>query len=419
MKPVVYVTRDIERALGKNPEAGYFIISNRTPYAESVQTQFPNSVWLIDSPEGNLLDTHELLIVPEVIKTITDHDASVIVFKNTSQIENICRDNNIKLLNPSAELAEKIENKTTQASWLGDLAHYLPQHSIIPVGDIVLENDSKGDIIPLIVQWAHSHTGEGTLLIKSEKELTALKEKFSKREARVTRYINGPVFTANIAIVPENTQQIIVGNISYQITGLPPFTDNQFSTIGNDWSLPHSILSEKEITLFETIAKEVGQKMVDAGWRGLFGIDTILDVETGTLHLLEINARQPASTTFESQLQNILALQDVKGVTMFDAHLAGLLAAPLTEPSNALLVNDGAQIIQRITSHISKQGTKLNTTLPQALKKLREQNYIVIEYANTAANSDFLRVQSFEGLIMGHNEPNTRGKEIINILETI
>jgi hypothetical protein len=40
------------------------------------------------------------------------------------------------------------------------------------------------------------------------------------------------------------------------------------------------------------------------GWRGLFGIDVIKDLERNAIHLIEINARQPASTSFEAKLQN-------------------------------------------------------------------------------------------------------------------
>ena len=97
---------------------------------------------------------------------------------------------------------------------------------------------------------------------------------------------------------------MLLGNISYQITGLKPFTDLPFSTIGNDWALPHKYLSKKQISQYKKIATDVGLKLQKAGWKGLFGIDVVVDDKTNKLYLLEINCRQPASTTYESQLQS-------------------------------------------------------------------------------------------------------------------
>ena len=78
---------------------------------------------------------------------------NVVVFKNNPAIERYCKENGIILLNPPAELSEKIENKITQISFLGELASLLPKHSIQKVKDITWPT-------PYILQWAHSHTPE-------------------------------------------------------------------------------------------------------------------------------------------------------------------------------------------------------------------------------------------------------------------
>ena len=51
MASIIYVTRDIERALGKLPENDYYIITNKTPYAIETQEQYPHNVFLIDSKD--------------------------------------------------------------------------------------------------------------------------------------------------------------------------------------------------------------------------------------------------------------------------------------------------------------------------------------------------------------------------------
>lgn len=237
---------------------------------------------------------------------------NVIVFKNNAAIERYCKENNITLLNPPAELSEKIENKITQAELFKE---FLPDYQVIKVKDIQLQP-------PFVLQWAHTHSGEGTLYIE---DTTEIKNKFPERECRITKYIEGKTFTVNIVV--GNT--IEVGNISEQITGLAPYTDNRFATVGNDWS---AISPKKEIT---EMALRIGAKMKELGWKGLFGIDVL---QGDRLYLIEINARQPASATYESTLQ--------KTNTIFENHIKALLGEPL-HPNTP--ITEGKQIIDRRT----------------------------------------------------------------------
>src|SRR6185295_8622412 len=136
------------------------------------------------------------------------------------------REQGWKLLNPPAVLAEKIENKISQISWLGDLAKYLPPHKVEIMKDIQWAGE------PFILQWAHGHTGEGTVLVRSEADIATLRHKFPDRRTRATSFIYGPSFTVNVVV---GHDKILPGNINYQITGAEPFTTNAFSTVGNDW----------------------------------------------------------------------------------------------------------------------------------------------------------------------------------------
>jgi predicted ATP-grasp superfamily ATP-dependent carboligase len=390
---IVYVTRDVERGLGRVPGDNYHIITNSTPYAEEIKKLYPMHVLLVDSEE--ILDTYELLLRPEVQEIITNFNAQVLVFKNTTNIESLCKEKNWKLLNPSAELSEKIENKITQVEWLSELSSLLPPHKVVTVKDIVWEKK------PFILQWSHGHTGDGTILVANEKQLDEIKSKFPHRDARITDFIKGPMFTVNIVVTDT---VILLGNISYQITGILPFTENAFSTIGNDWSVPHTILSEGQIEEFNAIAQKVAIKMQKSNWRGLFGIDVIYDEERNNLHLIEINARQPASTTYESQLQNMVNMHGVPGISCFDAHLSVLTGVPIS--SSLIPINDGAQILQRVTTNVKEVDAS----------KLVSAGYNVIKYSNTKPNKDLCRIQSKLGIMETHTKFNSRGKDIIELL---
>ncbi|MEK9178095.1 MAG: ATP-grasp domain-containing protein [Patescibacteria group bacterium] len=390
INPIMYVTRDAERASGMAPNDNYKIITN---------------------DPGIVLDTADLLEQDKVREQINGSNASILVFKNTSRIEEICKKSGWNLLNPSSALTEKYENKITQVEWLGELAKYLPTHSILLTKDLKWSGESS------VIQWAHGHTGDGTLLMDSEEKLNDLRSRFPDRVARVIDYVKGPSFTVNVVVASDT---ILVGNISYQITGLLPFTDNPFSTVGNDWSLAHSLLNKSEISYIETMAQEIGEKMRADGWKGLFGVDVIRDNENNQIFLIEINARQPASATFESQLQKVsrgnpplkngVSRSETKGwgifpeITTFEAHLLALQNKLINQ--GLVKINDGAQIIQRITN-------KTHTISDSIIKSLELAGYRVISYSNTEMNSDLLRIQSTKGIMEKHGELNNGGKEII------
>ncbi len=400
---ILYVTRDIERALGMEPNEAYQIVANKTAYAVSIQQKYPDFVHLVDSDKKNdsLLDTWEIL---EYLEKNTDkfsrlnfqdQNTHILVFKNISKIEEICKKNGWSLLNPSCTLAEKIENKMTQVEYLGALGEkYLPPHSLKLTKEIMWEKK------PLVIQWAHSHTGLGTTVINSADELRAIKDKFPERMARVSAFVSGPSFTLNVAV---GAPKISLGNISYQITGIPPFTENPFTTIGNDWSLTHSLLNETEIAFIETMADEIANKLLADGWKGLFGIDIMRDDELDKIFLIEINARQPASTTYESQLQSKNRELGVDGQTIFEAHL-GIGSGQI------IPINDGSQIIQRVTRLTQSISAKQITSFKDA-------GYDTILYSNVEENEDLLRIQSEMGIMETHGRFNKRGKEIIELLK--
>jgi hypothetical protein len=425
MTRIIYVARDIERALGKEPVGDYFIVSNKNRYTETIQAKYPTNVFLVGDSENGELDTYDLLINPEVKEIINKiaeaaepvtaaGPANIVVFKNTSMIEKACADNNWKLLNPSAALAEKIENKVTQVEWLGDLTKYLPRHEV-KEASLIRWGEKEWFAEPFILQWAHSHTGEGTMLVRNNHELNQIKEKFPKRDARITEYIHGPMFTVNVCVLPPTpSKHLLIGNASYQITGMLPFTDNPMTTIGNDWCLPHSILSPEKVAKINAIAEAVGMRMQESGWVGLFGIDCIYDHMRDNVNLIEINARQPASTTYESELQSSFHEQFTKKraglCTIFECHI-NALEGSVHSDATLIEINDGAQIIQRVT-RVPKENNRLIATSAF----LHDQGLNVIEYQNLKPGNDLLRIQSHRGFMETHNKLNARGLKIIDIL---
>jgi len=390
-KPLVYVVPDIERALGREPIGDYFIIANRTPYAETIALKYPDNVKLIDGTYA----TSELLALPEVIRSIHAHDADVMVFIGNALVERTAEKSGIRLIHPKAELASQIEGKISQIEWLDDLASLLPTYTVGPLKDI------RYDGHPLILQFGFSHTGEGTHLIDSTEKLKVFQTKFPERLARTLRYIEGDAFTVNAVVTPH---RILVGSVSFQITGLAPFTDLPFATVGNDWKLPYTILKKEEGARIEEIARTVGTRMQAAGWRGLFGIDVIRETKTGTIYLIEINARQPASTTLESQLQRKAG----PSLTLFEAHIQALRGEKIK--GELQMIRDGAQLVQRVTKKRNRETLTVDT------ETLSKAGYGVIQYESNELNSDLVRITAETGIMSSRSSFNDRGDIIASSL---
>lgn len=398
---IIYVTRDLERALGLPLHTkGYYIITNYSSFANKVCARRKNTLLIKDK---KLLDTHELLAHPRAKRFINSISTpGLVVFKNTGLIERICAQNNWNLINNSAIMSATIEEKISQLKWLKEwgLEKYLPPHDLTTCKQI----EWRGR--PFILQFNRAHTGNGTMLIKNRTQLQLLKNKFPKREVRFTEYINGPMFTNNNVVWGKD---ILFGNISYQITGLFPFTALPFATVGNDWALPHKILNIQQIKKYYEIARVVGDKLAQQGYRGLFGIDVMLELKTGKLYLIEINARQPASTSYESQLQQ---KAQTNGLTIFLAHLLALQNRPHTE-HKLTTIKDGAQIIKRLGAENIKVNTKV---VQHNIKNFSKQGFNIVDYENYALEKDWLRIQSDKGIMDEHNLFNGRGSIIINFI---
>lgn len=413
-KAIVYVARDIERALGMEPglygSAGYFVVSNDTAYGREVQKKHPQHVFLIDSTKlagntGELMDTYDLLMLPEVAEIVNRLSADVLVFQNTSRIERVCADRKWKLLNPSAAIAKRVEEKISQVEWLAEDGELLPRHNVSLAKEVRYIGKK------FVAQFNHAHTGGGTFVIDSEEALQAIQEKFPNRECRITDFVDGPVFTVN-AVVPDNaieSGETVVGNPSYQITGIAPFTDMPFSTIGNDWDLPRELGHEKAYRDVQSMARTIGARLASTGWKGLFGIDVVFDPVSKSSYLLEINARQPASTSFESQLQAASGVVGAAAPTIFQAHLMALLGKQSEQPTETMTPISGAQILKRVTEKKFSVDTAA----------LRAKGLTVIEYptANSAnVNSELFRIQSSTGIMEAHNRFNDLGKFIHSCL---
>jgi hypothetical protein len=335
-KPLVYISPDVERMLAVPPAALFSGITTDTPRNRRLSAH-RNDISYVPEQVGT---TTQDMLTYTLAKHLLHKPAHILVFKNTPRIEALCSAHGLVLLNPSGTLAATIEEKLSQISWLQEDAELLPESSIMLLADITPTH------LPCVIQFNHGHTGTGTQKIDQMGDIQDIVKRFPRRSVRVSRYIAGTMYTGNIVV---SRDAMLTENISCQITGIAPYATSPFQTIGNDWGYAHRTLTPEARTAYTAIARRIGARMQASGWRGLFGIDVIQETATGALFLIEINARQPASSTYESQMQHALREQKkYTGYTTIEAHIAALFG---TLPKQAMLIplTDGAQLFDRRT----------------------------------------------------------------------
>jgi hypothetical protein len=305
--PIFFATNDAERALGLEKVLNHYHIlciddNNIIDYLLEKQVK----VFCLEKELGktnaifrnsNRLLRHKL--TKEYIKGFAPKNGFFMFFKIAPNLEKTARKMNFKVLNTSSDLNREFELKMPQYRFLRKLDIYLPKTEIL-----VLKEANYKELVDklgkdFIIQFNRGHTGGGTLEIDSKDQLEELKAIFPHRVVRISQKIIGPAYTLNACITKHG---VAWGGLSYQITGVEECTSKKLATVGNDWSYP-KILDKNIKKKIGRFTSTIGKCMKKRGFKGMFGLDLVIEERTNKPHIIEINARQPASIPMFTKLQ--------------------------------------------------------------------------------------------------------------------
>ncbi|MCA9376769.1 ATP-grasp domain-containing protein [Candidatus Nomurabacteria bacterium] len=330
--PIFYITNDSERAIGLEEIVDLHILAIDDSWLARQIHNKTHKVFILEREIGILnpifRNSNKLLQEPLTQEYIDHHSQDIrqgMVFKIAPNIERTAQALGIQLLNTTSQQNQRFENKIPQLEFLKELDNIpLPKSEIYLLGDTDHQKLISEFSDPYVIQFDRGHTGTGTLFIRSEDELEDLKSAFPKRPVRISQYIEGEAWTLNAVSTRWGTHY---GGLSYQITGVEPLTRVSGATVGNDWSRAHS-LPDNTISQIAMITKKVGDGLFEEGFRGLFGLDLIVD-DKGKAFLIEINARQPASTGMHTKL--MLKNQQIPLQLLHIAEFLGLTDSELIQ----------------------------------------------------------------------------------------
>lgn len=244
-------------------------------------------------------NSNEILAQPEVQEFIHDlAPASVIVFKNSAGIQQICQEQGWRLFASEALTARKFENKLQFPKILEALGLAHPPRLERRAGDLTLEGIHREIGLPAVLQYAKGFSGRETYFISSQAELEVAQAGNENRTAKVTAFIHGPTLTVNACVTPFG---ILVSDPFLQITGLPNLTRFRLGSCGQDWAFRAA--SEEALAQIREASTRIGEYFCQQGYRGIFGLDFVVDEARGALYVIETNPRLVASIPVFTDLQ--------------------------------------------------------------------------------------------------------------------
>jgi hypothetical protein len=218
-------------------------------------------------------------------------------------------------------------------------------------------------------------------------------------------------------------------------------TSKKAGTVGNDWKQPR-VLPEKTKQQINDFTTKIGKAMAKSGFKGMFGLDLVVQNISNDPYIIEINARQPASIPIHTKLQlarkqiplQLLAIAEFMGIdyeldtqeynrqstepieaaqiffrNRFDskAQLLGGIKPGLYKLTGENLAYDWAQGKPRQKKNVIIIEEQENTPLvflseDYCIDEEKEAGLLILcakEGKNIAANTEVARIQSSQSLI--------------------
>ena len=265
----------------------------------------------INLPEKNSgrLLSHPL--VKNYIKeTSKDKQVVIIPFKPSAKIDLICQQNHwITASNPS-KINRLLEDKIK-------FFHICEQNSI-PIIPAAIDNFNQSNFQKyqhtfgnkLIVQTHFGWAGKSTHSFDSWNQ--ASKKIPIDTLVKYSPFLQGYTLLNNCCLTHLG---LIQSPPALQYTGLSPFTNNPFATVGRQWP---SFAPLKVISKVKTITQKLSIVLSNLSYKGYFGLDFF--VHNNQVFLLECNPRLTASFAFYTNLEI-----SQKWTPLFYFHLAEFL----------------------------------------------------------------------------------------------
>lgn len=298
--PIIYFTNDVERSLGlENILKNYHIVCiDKTETVEYLKKNGIDVICIGDEGDEIYRSSIRAIEHPKSKELLSKYkNPNIQTFKISPRFENIVRTSGYKSLNTTSALNRRFENKISQFDLLKSVHVNFPKSEVVIIGEKNYKEivDEYGE--EFVIQFDRGHTGSSTIFVKKQSEFEDIKTAFPKRTVKISSKVEGASYTINCCISQNN---VYYGGLSYQITGESELTSALGGTVGNDF-MYRKDFDEAMYKFLDEQIRIIGKKMMEEGFRGMFGIDLI--VADNNIYIIEVNARQTASVSFFTKIQ--------------------------------------------------------------------------------------------------------------------
>lgn len=227
----------------------------------------------------------------------------LLVYKPSNKMEKICQKNNWRLIaNPTSFGKELFENKIKFRKILQEIGVSVPPGKIASLGKLHYGHLMNKYGLPFVIQHPSKGGGKGTFFIKNlgdfERAVKKLKSKWDEDEQEkntpptevlVAQFIQGPSPSASGCVTRRG---VLAAHPQYQIIDSPLLYNSDKGNglfCGHDWT--SSSFSENVLKQIYQSVEKVGQYFRQKNYKGIFGLDFIMDKKTEKVYVVECNPR--------------------------------------------------------------------------------------------------------------------------------
>ena len=258
-----------------------------------------NGVTLDVSNSGKLLS--QSLVQEYINKNSTTRKTVIIPFKPSAKVDFLCQKFNWICASNSHQLNRHLEDKL--------IFSQICQKNNLPQIPSIIDKFNQETFLKyqneyqstLVIQSHFGWAGKNTF---SSDNWDNIKDKIPANSlVKFSPFIKGYSLLNNCCLTSKG---LIQSPPALQYTGIKPFTDHPFTTVGRQWP---SLAPQNVIDKVNQITQDFSKILTKLNYKGFFGLDFM--VEGDQVYILECNPRLTASFAFYNDIEinlNIIPL---------------------------------------------------------------------------------------------------------------
>lgn len=261
--------------------------------------------WLIGHPE-----------VQQYIRehTPTGYTPKLVIFLHDRATEALCERLGYEIMAPPVDLREQLDSKMfttelSEACGLRNVPHILTEAT--DAEDLMAQAQAAGLGSNLVVQLGYGEGGAGTYFIDGVRAAAELGDAILGVPLKVMKRVRHRSLSMDAVIVQGG---VVLGPLLQEIVGHPEVAVHPGSSSGLEFR--HDVLEGEQSTIAAAMVQRYGEKLAELGYRGLYGVDLLHDLDTGELYFGESNPRFSGCAMVSNALT-----AEIWGVPLYALHV--------------------------------------------------------------------------------------------------